>query len=77
MRRPRSVQRPRMTRPADQGGPQSIRQLSWWHRSNAAPRVDHALKDDPQPQVALAFGLLNTKPRPMISSLKSTSVPLR
>ena len=36
-----------------------------------------ALKLDPQPQVVVAFGLLNTKPRPMISSLKSIVVPFR
>ena len=40
-------------------------------------RRDQALKLEPQPQVVVAFGLLNTKPRPMISSLKSMVVPLR
>ena len=44
-------------------------------RDGRAPA--HALKLDPQPQVVVAFGLLNTKPRPMISSLKSIVVPLR
>jgi hypothetical protein len=29
----------------------------------------HALKLEPQPQVDVEFGLLNTKPEPMISSL--------
>ena len=40
-------------------------------------RRAQALKLDPQPQVVVAFGLLNTKPRPMISSLKSIVVPFR
>ena len=31
--------------------------------------MDHALKLLPQPQVEVEFGLLNTKPEPMISSL--------
>lgn len=33
-----------------------------------------ALKELPQPQELVAFGLLKTKPRPMISSLKSMVV---
>ena len=32
---------------------------------------------EPQPQVVVAFGLLNTKPRPISSSLKSMVVPFR
>ena len=31
--------------------------------------LDYALKLEPQPQVEVEFGLLNTKPEPMISSL--------
>ena len=38
---------------------------------------DQALNDDPQPQVLVALGLVNTNPRPMTSSLKSIVVPLR
>ena len=34
-------------------------------------------KLDPQPQVLLAFGLLNTKPFPFSPPEKSSSVPLR
>jgi hypothetical protein len=41
------------------------------------PPADQALKLDPQPQVLVALGLLNTNPRPMISSLKSIVVPFR
>ena len=37
----------------------------------------YALNDDPQPQVCVAFGFLKTNPRPITSSLKSISVPLR
>ncbi len=37
----------------------------------------YALNELPQPQDDVAFGVLNTKPRPMISSLKSIVVPLR
>ena len=40
-------------------------------------RVAQALKLLPHPQLLVALGLLKTKPRPMISSLKSISVPLR
>jgi len=40
-------------------------------------RGGYAWKLEPQPQVLVALGLLNTKPRPMISSLKSMLVPLR
>lgn len=40
-------------------------------------RSAYAEKLDPHPQELVAFGLLNTNPRPMISSLKSTTVPLR
>ncbi len=42
----------------------------------AAPGYQ-ALKELPQPQVLVALGLLKMNPRPMISSLKSTVVPLR
>lgn len=49
--------------------------------ATAADRVGvrwfQAEKLDPQPQELVAFGLLKTKPRPMISSLKSITVPLR
>ncbi len=38
---------------------------------------NHALKDEPQPQDEVAFGLLNTKPRPITSSRKSIVVPAR
>ena len=38
---------------------------------------DYALKLEPQPQELVALGLLKTNPRPMISSLKSITVPLR
>lgn len=37
----------------------------------------YAEKLDPHPQELVALGLLNTNPRPMISSLKSMVVPLR
>ena len=37
----------------------------------------YALKELPQPQLLVAFGLLKTKPRAMTSSLKSIVVPLR
>ena len=40
-------------------------------------RSTQALKLEPQPQLLVALGLLKTKPRPMISSLKSTTVPSR
>ena len=39
--------------------------------------LSYALKLEPQPQVLVALGLLNTNPRPMISSLKSITVPFR
>ena len=42
-----------------------------------ADSVVQAEKLDPQPQVLVALGLVNTNPRPMISSLKSIVVPLR
>lgn len=35
------------------------------------------LNEEPHPQDAVALGLLNTNPRPMISSLKSTVTPPR
>src|SRR5688500_18630497 len=37
----------------------------------------YAEKLDPQPQELVALGFLKTKPRPITSSLKSISVPLR
>ncbi len=40
-------------------------------------RYDYTEKLEPQPQLLVALGLLKTNPRPMISSLKSISVPLR
>lgn len=36
-----------------------------------------AEKLEPQPQLLVAFGLVNVNPRPMSSSLKSTVVPSR
>src|SRR4051812_21970296 len=39
--------------------------------------LPYALKLDPQPQLLVALGFLNTKPLPMTSSRKSISVPLR
>ncbi len=50
-------------------------------QSRVSPGLDtlmaYALNELPQPHDDVAFGLLNTKPRPMISSLKSIVVPLR
>ena len=46
-------------------------------RTHHGMMEDQALKLLPQPQVLVALGLLNTKPRPMTSSLKSMTVPLR
>src|SRR5688572_2904075 len=40
-------------------------------------RARQALKDEPQPQVDLAFGFLMVNPPPMLLSTKSTSAPLR
>ncbi len=40
-----------------------------WGRREARNPKDQALKLEPQPQLEVAFGLLNTKPEPMISSL--------
>lgn len=40
-------------------------------------RGGQAEKEEPQPQLEVALGFLKTKPRDMISSLKSTVVPLR
>ena len=37
--------------------------------AGASARSGHALKLLPQPQVEVEFGLLNTNPEPMISSL--------
>ncbi len=37
----------------------------------------YAVKLLPQPQLLVALGFLNTNPRPITSSLKSISVPLR
>lgn len=34
-------------------------------------------KDEPQPQVFVALGLLNVKPRPFKPSVKSSSTPIR
>ncbi len=45
--------------------------------SGALEASAYALKLDPQPQLVVALGLLNTNPRPMISFLKSIVVPLR
>ncbi|MEY5031707.1 MAG: hypothetical protein RL354_738 [Planctomycetota bacterium] len=53
----------------------------WNSKNTTAPRLrgggllsemvrsTHALKLEPQPQVEVEFGLLKTKPEPMISSL--------
>lgn len=40
-------------------------------------RMPQTPKLDPQPQVFVAFGLLNVKPRPFRPSVKSTSQPIR
>ena len=45
------------------------------NRSPPAARLPHTLKDEPHPQVDLAFGFLIVKPPPMLLSTKSTSAP--
>ena len=49
----------------------------FWVLVGVAETCAYTAKLDPQPQVLDALGLPNTNPRPMISSLKSITVPLR
>ena len=51
-----------------------IRAFDFDSRSGPAA-VDQAEKELPQPQVLVALGLWNTKPRPISSSRKSTRTP--
>ena len=50
------------------------------HRTAVAPQVaaeQNRAAIDPHPHVLVAFGFLNTKPRPITSSRKSISAPFR
>jgi len=51
----------------------------WLPRANLGlyDGAGQAEKELPQPQVWVALGFLKTNPRPITSSLKSISVPLR
>lgn len=51
--------------------------LAWGCPVSRASLTDYALNEEPQPQVDVALGFLNTNPRPITSSLKSISVPSR
>ena len=62
------------------GAKENLAQEARFHNDRhlcARLKGDQALNDDPQPQVLVALGLVNTNPRPMTSSLKSIVVPLR
>lgn len=65
---------PHLMKTAPMLGAGGLSNVGW---GEGVRRRNQAEKEEPQPQLEVALGFLKTKPRDMISSLKSTVVPLR